>query len=217
MSNATIGSYSAGEWGRVQADAARYQQLRKEYGSLRAAREAGVDTKTTKSGLSLSNAYNTTRVMSGNRQYQTNISKRTGLHLEGKQTSYNRYTTMSVKVGRGNTVKNTKAAGGAKTPQNKNIYKNKTASQQASKAFQKSGAYKPSTSSGSKSSTTSKSKTVKTKTKKSSSTGRKTGGSKFINKTKTGGRGAGGLNKNKKGTVLNKKIQRDTKRKYKRR
>lgn len=117
MSNATIGSYTAGEWSKIQADARTYQQLREEYGSLKEAQNQGVNTKNTKSGLSLSNAYNTTRVMSGNRQYKTNISKKTGYHLEGKETSYNRNATLSVKVGAGNRVQNTKAAGGAKAGQ----------------------------------------------------------------------------------------------------
>lgn len=157
MSNATIGSFTAGEWNAIKSDARRYEALVGEYGSLKAAREkGGVDTKTTKSGLSLSNAHNTVKVMTGQRQYKSNISKKSGLHLEGKKTQYNRLTTMSVKMGKGSTVRNTQAAGGAKAI--KNIKASTTRplrdQQKGSKALQKSGVYAKSSGSKSGSSNT---------------------------------------------------------------
>lgn len=177
MSNATIGSFTAGEWNKIQSDARTYQQLRKEYGSLKEAQRRGVDTKNTKSGLSLSNAYNTTRVMSGNRQYKSNLSKKTGLPLEGKKTSYNKLSTLSVKVGKGSKVQNTQAAGGAKAIKNlkPSTTKNIRSQQNAAKALAKN--YKPSTTSGSKSSKTSSTK------KTTTSNGRKYG--KGIGKSNT--------------------------------
>lgn len=175
MSNATIGSYTAGEWSKIQADARTYQQLRKEYGSLKEAQKQGVNTKNTRSGLSLSNAYNTTRVMSGNRQYKTNISKRTGYHLEGKETSYNRNATMSVKVGAGHRVQNTRAAGGAKAGQTnkdrsgrlRNAQKDLSRSPAARSAFGKAVAsgIKQSMTKGRNSSSNTSSKKTTTKSK----------------------------------------------------
>ena len=120
MSNATIGSFTAGEWNAIKSDDKMYSALIKKYGTLKEAQRNGVDTKSTRSGLSLSNAHNTVKVMSGQRQYKTNLSKKTGYHLEGKKTQYNQSSTLSVKMGRGNRVKNTQAAGGA-TPMKQSI------------------------------------------------------------------------------------------------
>ena len=167
MSNATIGSFTAGEWNKIQSDARTYQQLRKEYGSLKEAQRRGVDTKNTKSGLSLSNAYNTTRVMSGNRQYKSNISKKNGLPLEGKRTSYNRLSTLSVKVGKGSRVQNTQAAGGAKAI--KNLKPSTTKNIRSQQRIARN--YKPSTTSGSKSSNTSSTKKTTTRNSRRSNRG----------------------------------------------
>lgn len=216
MSNATIGSYTAGEWSKIQADARTYQQLREKYGSLKEAQRRGVNTKNTRSGLSLSNAYNTTRVMSGNRQYKTNISKRTGYHLEGKETSYNRNATMSVKVGAGHRVQNTRAAGGAKAGQTnkdrsgrlRNAQKDLSRNPAARSAFGKAvaGGIKQSMTKGKGSSSNTSSK--KTTTSNGGKSGK--GTNKFI-------RGSGGLNKNRKGSISNRAHERKEKTKKKRR
>lgn len=222
MSNATIGSYTAGEWSKIQADARTYQQLREKYGSLKEAQNQGVNTKNTRSGLSLSNAYNTTRVMSGNRQYKTNISKRTGYHLEGKETSYNRNATMSVKVGAGHRVQNTRAAGGAKAGQTnkdrsgrlRNAQKDLSRSPAARSAFGKavaSGIKQSLTKGkGSSSNTSSKKTTTNNSRRSGGSTGRSGRG------TNRSVRGSGGLNKNRKGSVSNKAHNRMEKSKKKR-
>lgn len=168
MSNATIGSYTAGEWGRIQADARRYLDLRNKYGSLRAAQKEGIDTKNTKSGLSLSNAYHTNRIMreGGKGEYKL-VRNKNGTYREGKETSFSRNSTLSarvVKKGTGQTFNNKQAAGGAKTIQSKNRAKS-YAQQRHSRAIAKN--LKPSTTSGSKSGKTSSTRTT-TKSKTTS-------------------------------------------------
>lgn len=207
MSNATIGSFTAGEWNAIKSDDKTYNALIKKYGTLKEAQRNGVDTKSTRSGLSLSNAHNTVKVMSGQRQYKTNLSKKTGYHLEGKKTQYNQSSTLSVKMGRGNRVQNTKAAGGARPI---NVKKREQITQgiqqRASKYATKT--ISRGTKSGSGSSKASNSS--------GSGSGRSTRGTTPRQKIKQTSRGSGGLLRNKKGTKSNKAHTRREKNKKRR-
>lgn len=215
MSNATIGSFTTGEWNAIKSDDRTYNALIKKYGSLKEAQRNGVNTKSTRSGLSLSNAHNTVKVMSGQRQYKTNLSKRTGYHLEGKKTQYNQSSTLSVKMGRGNRVKNTRAAGGA-TPMKQSIQTTWQRHQQNAAAYATKNITRG-TKSGTTSNRGSSSSGSKSGTRSGTGSGRSTRGTTTRQKIKQTGRGSGGLLRNKKGTTSNKAHTRREKNKKRRR